>query len=424
MTGTISAQALGFLLMPVITRIYSPENFGIMTVYGAIITTIGVIACGCYEEAIILPKEEKEAMSVFFVSFLICVGVTMICFLIIGIFYKNLSRIFFNNESFIWLLVLPVGIYFFGLRLILIYWTTRKERFKVYSVSQFGQAIGNSGVKLLSGLIYGNKIAGLITGTICYSLFPCFFLGADTTRKDFRIFKKLPKKEDLLWVLKKYRNFPYFSSPTALLVNFARDIPIFFLAYLFDNQVVGAFGLANNAIRMPVGFIGNSVRQVFLQKTASLKANNKKVSRLMVKATAGLLSVGIIPFGTIFFFGQEIFEIVFGENWHIAGKYAEILSPWFFTMCINPPSRVIYTVLQKQKIYFFYTFIATISKAGVFIAGMIFNLNALSTLTYLSLSSAALNIWAIMYAYKLAVNYERNNRKVELMSSRIGYDQF
>lgn len=410
LTGSLAARIIGFLLMPVIARIYTPDKFGVMTVYSAIIITIGVVAGGCYEHAIVLPKKDHDAWAVFVSSLAICTILSLLCTIAVIILYRPICNFFFNADSFIWVLFLPLGIFFYCFCSILNYWTIRKKRFTSYSISQVLQTFGNHGVRLISGLIFGNKIFGLIGGTICRSVFPSIFIGIQISRMDLPHLNLIPSKKQIYSVLKKYRNFPLFSTWTAFLVNISRDIPIFFLAYLFNNDVVGAFGLANNALRIPIKFIGDSVRKVYLQKAASLVSKQKKVSSSLVKATFGLSIVSILPFGALFIWGEEIFEIIFSEKWNIAGKYVEVLSPWLFSMCINPPSTVIYTVLQKQKTFLYYTTIVTISRASVFIWGMIVHSKALSILTWLSLISTGLNIWAIIYAYKLAVGYERNYR--------------
>ncbi len=129
----------------------------------------------------------------------------------------------------------------------------------------------------------------------------------------------------------------------------------------------------------------------------------------MLKTTWGLLAIGIIPFGIIFLFGQELFIFVFGKEWADAGNYAQILCPWLLTGCINPPSTVIYTVLQKQKIYLFFIFMVFLARSLVFLAGIFFSLNAISILIILSNVSAALNILMIIYAYKLSLHNETSS---------------
>ncbi len=275
MSGSTGAYVIGFLLMPIITRIYSLDNFGIMTLFGTIVLTVSVVACGSYEQAIVLPKEDSDAWVVFVLSLIICVCISFFSLLILFIFHQPISRLIFKIEIFGWLWLIPLAIFLSGLRLILNYWATRKKEFHSISISKVFESLGNSGIKLISGLAFGNNLGGLIFGILGRSFFPDIILGVNIYKRDLHTIMRIPDKHELFWALKKYRNFPYFSSWAALLVNIARSIPVFCLAFLFDNKVVGAFGLADNTLRLPVSLIGQSIRQVYLQRAANLKSEKK-----------------------------------------------------------------------------------------------------------------------------------------------------
>ena len=366
MTGTVMAQFITFLLIPVISRLYTPYNFGVMVLFATIANLISVVSCGSYEQAIVLPKDDRKGWDVLVLSLLFCTSVSFVCLLIILFFHQPIIRLVFQVESFLWLWFIPLSVWVFGLRLSLNYWEIRRKNFMTISTSRIFEATGNSGIKVISGLAIGDKVGCLIGGVIGRSLFPSLFLGIKIYLRDFKTIARIPKKHKLLMVMKEYRNFPFYSSWTALIVNLSRSIPIIFLAFLFDNKVVGLFGFADNALRIPIGIMGNSIRQVFLQWSSQAISNKKKISSNLLKATFWLFIACILPFGIILVFGQELFIFVFGKEWSEAGKFAQILSPWLATMCINPPSTVTYTVLQKQKVYLLFVIIINILRCFVF----------------------------------------------------------
>ena len=411
MTGTVCAQAITFLLIPFIARIYTPDNFGIMTLFSTIVNLLIAVSCGCYEQAIVLPQDDNKGWDVLALSLFFCSFTSFVFFLIILFFYHDVSRIIFKVDSLIWLWFLPLVIWFGGIRMALTYWNTRRKKFKALSASKMIESIGNSGIKLASGLAVGNKLGGLIGGIIGRSLFPSLFLGIIFYLRDFKSFARMPKKNKLVKVLKKYRNFLFFSTWTAITVNISRSLPVFFLAFLFDNRIVGAFGLADNTLRVPIGIIGNSVRQVFLQWAADTISKKKRLSVGLLKATSGLFILGVLPFGILFYFGEEIFVLVFGNNWSEAGKFAEVLSPWLMTLCINPPATVVYTVLQKQGLYLVYFIVTALGRGLVFIIGMFLNLDVLRLLILLSGISTFFILVEIGYAFKLAA---RSDSKLNL----------
>ncbi|MEA1954756.1 MAG: hypothetical protein U9O24_10240 [Campylobacterota bacterium] len=60
MTGTTIAQAIPIAISPILTRIYTLEDFGIFALFIAITAIFGSIANGRYELAIMLPKKDNN----------------------------------------------------------------------------------------------------------------------------------------------------------------------------------------------------------------------------------------------------------------------------------------------------------------------------------------------------------------------------
>ncbi|QLK87927.1 hypothetical protein E3U36_07160 [Arsenophonus endosymbiont of Aphis craccivora] len=57
MTGTTIAQAIPIAISPLLTRIYTPKDFGVLALFISIIAILGSIANARYELAIMLPEK-------------------------------------------------------------------------------------------------------------------------------------------------------------------------------------------------------------------------------------------------------------------------------------------------------------------------------------------------------------------------------
>jgi len=402
MVGTVSAQALTILLLPIVTRLYSPGNFGIMALFGAIVSIIEVVACGRYEQAIMLPKKDEEAANVLVLAFLILLGATFICILVFIPFHKSISNILNKGSISLWLLFIPFVVFTGGLRLILTYWASRKKAFKLLAIMDVSRALGNSGVKVSSGVLFGDTAGGLIGGIIGQRVVANLVLGISILKRDFRKLIKVQGKTELLKVAKKYWKFPIFSSWSALLNTLSRNIPIFLFASFFNSTVVGFYALANNLLRLPVNFLGTSVYKVYFQKAAELKSKGDSLADSMLKTTLGLFAIGIIPFSVIVIWGQQLFALICGDNWIEAGLYAQVLSPWFLTVFMNQPSNVIFNVMQKQDVYLGFFIIKFISRVIVIFIGYKLFGSIFETLILLTIVSSIINILMIAYSYKIA----------------------
>jgi O-antigen/teichoic acid export membrane protein len=59
--GTIVSQIIAFIAQPIATRIYSPEDFGVMAMVLAVFTMFSPIMNGHYNLSIVTSKEDDEA---------------------------------------------------------------------------------------------------------------------------------------------------------------------------------------------------------------------------------------------------------------------------------------------------------------------------------------------------------------------------
>ena len=145
--GTAFAQILGILTLPILTRLYSPEEFSVFAIYSAILGAITVISCLRFDIAIPIPDKDSTAINLIILSLLSDVALTLILILII-FFYNDYIFSLFNNSSFIkFIWLIPIGFFLSGLYNTFQFWHTRKKNFKIIAetrVFQFTERMGKS----------------------------------------------------------------------------------------------------------------------------------------------------------------------------------------------------------------------------------------------------------------------------------------
>ena len=97
-SGNVIAQAIPFLIEPVIARIYSPEDFAVLSVYLSVANLFSIIATGRYELAVMLPKEDRKAVNVIGLSVAISLAVSVLSFLIVWVFNSQICNILENQD--------------------------------------------------------------------------------------------------------------------------------------------------------------------------------------------------------------------------------------------------------------------------------------------------------------------------------------
>ena len=60
-TGTIFSQLLNIITIPILTRLYSPADFGLLGIFTAVLTVIMTFISFRYEYAIPVPKDTENA---------------------------------------------------------------------------------------------------------------------------------------------------------------------------------------------------------------------------------------------------------------------------------------------------------------------------------------------------------------------------
>jgi len=82
MTGTVAGQLIPVLASPLLARLYSSEQFGVLALYMGVSTLFVLIAGGRYEMAIVLPLEKRKALNIVGLSLTITLGMTLLSFLL------------------------------------------------------------------------------------------------------------------------------------------------------------------------------------------------------------------------------------------------------------------------------------------------------------------------------------------------------
>jgi len=347
MTGTTIAQAIPIAISPILTRIYTPEDFGVFALFIAITSILGSIANGRYELAIMLPEKDEDAINIFALGFIITIFISIFLLIVILIFHDYFVAML-NNESIgMWLYFVPIAVFFMGLFNILNYFNTRKKNYKDIANSKIIKSIVLAISQLIIGFIK-QGVLGLISGQLLSQIFA-----------NWQLLKNIINNKQLLSTIslvnmqkqaKEYISFPKFS----LFGVLANILSVYFINILisafFSVKTLGFYSFSQKILGMPSSLIGGSIGQVYFQKAMEekyLKGNSLSIFLKTLKKSVIIASVG---FGLLYFTIEDIFSIVFGETWRIAGIYAQIVIPFFYISFISSVVSTTYDIYNRLKL--------------------------------------------------------------------------
>ena len=346
MTGTTIAQAIPIGISPILTRLYTPEDFGIFALYMSVASIMSVIATGRYELAIMLPKKDEDAFNIVMLSIIITAFISFLSFLIAFFLNSQITALLGNPQISNWLYFIPITILFTGGYQSFNYWFNRKKQYKRLAQSKILRSGTTVTVNVSMGI---GKLGsgGLIIGALFGQGIATFNLFQIALKNDKEMMHYV-KKLKIFALIKKFKKFPLLNLPNALVDAIRVSGINILIAKFFTASALGQFSLAWKIVQMPISLIGNSISQVFFQKVSSVKKSelNTIVKKFIFKASAIALPLFLI----LYFFAEEIFVFIFGQNWRLAGQIVSILSPWLFLRFLTSPLSNIFIVLNKQEI--------------------------------------------------------------------------
>lgn len=359
--GTVFAQGLAILALPVLTRIYSPTDFSLFAVYTSLIMIISVASCLRFEIAIPIPEEKSEAVNLVVLSFLSNLLISLLLLIIVALFHQQIVQILGQSEfsELIWLV--PVGVFFLGVYNTFQYWATRQKQFKTIAKTRITQSIFGVTTQVSLGVL-GFFSFGLIVGQIVKvsagigKLIKNFLYDSAETLKKISFFslKKTFIKND---------KFPKISTLEALANTAGVQLPIIFIASKVGGGEAGHLMLAMQVMAIPIAFIGSAVSQVYLASAPRKKAEGQ-IFNFTLECVIKLLKLGVIPVMVISLISPFIFPILFGDSWGRAGELMIWMLPWFsFQLLVSPVSMSL-IILDFQKIALILQIVGLIIRLG------------------------------------------------------------
>lgn len=403
MSGTAIAQGLAFAAAPILSRLYTPESFGLFGLFTAACSILTVIASAKYELAILLPKQDKDAANLLWLSIGIVSIVSICSFFIILIFRSNIAELLGSPALAPLLWWVPATILFSGLYNAFNYWTTRRKQFKRLSISRVIKTTGREGTQLGIGFASNLQGGGLVFGHVIGEACSAGALITQTYREDSLLIKQSFNRHRMYLLAKKHQDFPKYNAPQTFLNSISQNVPAILLAFFFNPAVVGFYWFVHRILFAPNQLIGNSIRQVFYQRVNEKVQEGQNILNIYLKTTLSLAFVGGIPFIVLILFGPTLFSFIFGTEWFEAGRYSQWLCLWWFAGFINPPSVMMIPILGIQRFQLYYEIILAILRVIAISIGGILN-NEILSIALFSIIGFILNIYLVIYIYAFTKN--------------------
>lgn len=373
-SGTVIAQAIPIIFSPLLTRLYSPEEFGFFALFLSIVTILAVFTTGMYEMAIILPKKEVYAYQIRNISLFLTTFYTLIIILIIFSFYDLLITIFPPNINHnLFLFLIPFAVFLIGIYQTTIIWFNRVKNYKTMSKTGVIQSVTTIFFQVVFSLFAMGNLS-LIFGRVIGQVVSTFYL-LKTYYSSYSLRNKVSyKKTQYLAQVKRYKKFPYYVTWSKFFDISSNELPSVLILILFSPTMAGLYVIANKMISLPVSIIGLAVNPVHYKEISQMRNNHTMLKELTYNIYKKLVLLGFIPVSIILIFGDSIFQYIFGNNWLVSGEIAQILVIMFFIDFVIIHFNNILIIFEEQhKTLYFNILIFSVKVIAILVGFIIFN---------------------------------------------------
>lgn len=324
-TGTVIAQALSIGFLPILTRLFTPEDFGLLTLYVALTSVLAAFATLRLEHAIILSRSNIGAAHLLLGTVGVAAIFALILFVVVAVFGSRIAIALGTPELEPWLFAVPASVLLISAYQGLRYWSIRRTRFGSVANAAVAKALSMNVTATALGVgSSAGRSVGLVLGQIAGDLANMLVLLV-ASRKTLQ--KLIPKARlrRVVAGIKRYRHLVATLLTTHGAASIYSRLPVFGISTLFGSTSLGFFGLAERVTQAPFALIAGSIGDVYRQRATVAYQQNGRFDALMlatVKRTA-LIALPLYALGIAL--APTVFAFVFGESWREAGEYAAIL---------------------------------------------------------------------------------------------------
>ncbi len=401
LSGTTIAQAITLLISPILSRLYTPHDFGVFGTFLSIVSAIALIASLRYEIAIVLPKKEEVAINLLALAALLTIIISLVSFIGVLLFiyiYPGYEVI--DQELKFLLYFIPVLILFIGFYQSLNNYANRLKKYKSIINYRISNSLVSSSVNIVMGEMKFGSI-GLLTGSIVGNGISIIVFIKEMYN-DIKIHAKNVSKSKMIEIAFTYREFPLVNSFQAISDMLQINGIIYFIIYFFNSFIVGSFSYALRILQSPMNLLGSAMAQIFYQQASEIRNNGESLKDIVRKTMIKSTLAGLPIFLTIILFGQQLFAFVFGETWREAGVYAQILSPMLLFDFIRSPVSQVSLIIGKQKRLFSFSLIGNIILIISMLYGGIVTHDIIKGLCMFSFLQSLYTIILLRWFYKIA----------------------
>lgn len=406
LSAHVLAQVVGLIIYPILTRLYAPEDFGLLNLFLSLAGILTLVATAEYQSAIVLPSERDKAIAIFRLGLYVCATVCAVL-VVSGIFARPIACLLGAPDFCLWYRLLPIFVGTMGCWSLLNSYYTRTKRFgeiATYQVSQSGlSAVGKIGLGYAAaggwGLLGTTVVVPVLNllGTISR----LFHHACDEGRA---LLLTRVERSQLREVAVEYANFPKFVLPRSLINTLGGNLPALLLTPYFGLAELGFFAMAMTLVFRPIGMFTSAIHQTMYQRVSEAVREGQSILPLFRKylLTMGGLVLLLVP---IYICTPQLVCWLLGERWEETATLVRVMIPWCAMVLVVGPMAYLSDVFMVQKWFCLIEIGYLLLRIGAMVVGVIQG-SFLTAISLLSTVGVMTLMGQLMVYFYLILRYE------------------
>ena len=346
LSGNLIAQALTLAALPLITRIYEPEeygNFAYFLIASGVVSSVSVLAL---PSSIIRSGSLGRAGKIF----TICMSLIILIHVILLLGAYTASQ--YLNLDFIDIILIISGSFLSALLTTSQALSNHRKSYNQLSRQVVIRAVSYASLALLLpslGLDANGRV--LFSSYMISYVFSIIYL--NLSLKLFAEIKLLSVRR-VRAVIMKEKDVVSYMLPASWIDIISERVVAFKLQAVGMGVALGNFHLAQRTLSMPATVFGSAIARVFTPELVKrVNGEGGAIKWFVIKVWLCLAAIGLIPLLVTVTFSPQIFAFAFGPKWMFAGELARVMAFGYYAKFVSTPTSSIYLVTRNldQSLY-------------------------------------------------------------------------
>ena len=375
-SGTIFSYGISFVSIPLITKFYSPDVYGLFSVFFGLISTFSSISLlrldiglirGPIQDSPHLILSSKFVLKVF-TLFVLLISTVLVINEIVNIEYVFCAPI----------------VYFLGYSLLMSSWFNKTKDYKILTINNIFKTSSKSILEIILGFLGFIKF-GLYFSLLLSSIFSYLHFKKRFIKNKTQITKRI-----LYDVFKKNKNLISFNVSNVLVDSLRGFVFLLLISQYFGLEKTGLYVFSSKILSVPFNLISLSLGKVFFE---TISNKTSLIRTITNKYFLGLLLISIIMSLVLVFSLNTIFDYFIDESYFESKRLVLILLPWVVLTFLSHPFSYTLTINNKEKTSFLYSLTYSIISFSI----IYFNKN--DFISFIENYSLVMSIFLLTYIF-------------------------